>query len=183
MRQTRFRTAALALVGGALLAAGCDRPAASPNRRGGGPPSVAIQTTTVQKMAVQRQVDLAGTLTSPNQARVSAEAAGIVRAVLVEIGREVRAGDPLVRLETKELALALARAESALRQTRAQLGMHGPIDAGDTLPADEEIGSVRNAMANRDDARASASGRGRSPTRGLLSPVDLQTAETRLKVS
>ena len=47
-------------------------------------------------MAVQRQVDLAGTLNSPDQARVSAEAAGIVRQVLVEIGREVRAGDPLV---------------------------------------------------------------------------------------
>src|SRR5688572_19269843 len=108
LRQTRFRTAALALVGGALLAGCGDRPAASPNRRGGGGPSVAIQTTTVQKMAVQRQVDLAGTLTSPNQARVSAEASGVVRAVLVEIGRDVRAGDPLVRLETKELALALA---------------------------------------------------------------------------
>jgi multidrug efflux pump subunit AcrA (membrane-fusion protein) len=57
-------------------------------------------------MEVQRKVDLAGTLMSPDQARVSAEAAGIVRQVAVEIGREVRAGDPLVRLETKELALA-----------------------------------------------------------------------------
>lgn len=181
--QRRFCTAALAVAGGALLAAGCDRPAATPNRRGGGGPSVAIQTTTVQKMAVQRQVDLAGNLMSPNQARVSAEAAGVVRAVLVEIGREVRAGDPLVRLETKELALALARAESALRQTRAQLGMHGPIDAGDTLPADEDIGSVRNAIANRDDARAGAERARTLATRGLISPVDLQTAETRLKVS
>ena len=78
-------------------------------------------------MGVQRKVDLAGTLNSPDQAHVSAEAAGIVRSVLVEIGREVRAGDPLVKLETRELALAVERAESALRQTRAQLGMHGPI--------------------------------------------------------
>ncbi len=79
-------------------------------------------------MAVQRQVDLAGTLMSPDEAKVSAEVAGVVREVLVEIGREVHAGDPLVKLEPRELGLAAARAESALRQIRAQLGMHGPID-------------------------------------------------------
>ena len=120
---------------------------------------------------------------SPDQARVSAEAAGIVRQVLVEIGREVRVGDPLVRLEPQELTLALARAESALRQTRAQLGMHGPIDAGDTPPPDDEIGSVRNALANRDDARASSERAKTLAARGILSPVDLQAADTRLKVA
>jgi RND family efflux transporter MFP subunit len=133
-------------------------------------------------MAVQRQVDLAGTLMSPDQARVSSEAAGIVRDVLVEIGREVRKGDPLVKLEPRELALALARAESALRQTRAQLGMHGPITAGDDPPPDDEIGSVKNAMASRDDARANSERAKMLAGRGLISPVDLQAAETRLKV-
>jgi membrane fusion protein (multidrug efflux system) len=165
----------------ACLAAGCGQPAGSRNRPGGGP-SVAIRTTPVQRMAVQRHVDLAGTLLSPDQAKVSAEVAGIVRQVLVEIGREVRAGDPLVRLEPRELALALARAESALRQTRAQLGMHGAIDAGDEAPPDDEIGSVRNAMASRDDARANSERAKMLAGRGLLSPVDLQAAETRLKV-
>src|SRR5258705_3437074 len=135
------------------LAAGCTQPAGGQNRRGSGP-VIAVRTAPVQRMAVQRKVDLAGTLMSPDQAKVSAEAAGIVRGVLVEIGREVRAGDPLVRLETREAALALARAESALRQTRAQLGMHGPIASGDQPPPDDEIGSVKNALASRDDARA-----------------------------
>lgn len=134
-------------------------------------------------MAVQRQVDLAGTLLSPDQARVSAEAAGIVREILVEIGREVRAGDPLVKLEPRELALALARAESALRQTRAQLGMHGPIATGDDPPPDDEIGSVRNALAGLNDARANGERAKMLAGRGLIAPVDLQTAETRLKVS
>ena len=142
-----------------------------------------MRTTTVQKMAIQRQVDLAGTLMSPDQARVSAEAGGIVRSVLVEIGREVKAGDPLIRIEPRELALAVARAESALRQTRAQLGMHGALDGGDTAPPDDEIGSVRNAIANREDARAAAERAKALSGRGLISPVDLQTAETRLKVA
>src|SRR4051812_28606625 len=140
----------------ALTAAACGQaPAAPPARREGGAP-VAVRTATVQHMSVQRQVDLAGTLLSPDQAKVSAEASGVVREVLVEIGREVRAGDPLVKLETRELALALARAESALRQTRAQLGMHGDIGAGDTPPPDDEVGSVRNALASLSDVRANA---------------------------
>ena len=177
----RLRAAAL-VAGAAVLAAGCDRPAASQSRRGGGAP-VSVHTTSVQRMSVQRQVDLAGTLMSPDQARVSAEAAGIVRSVSIEIGREVRAGDPLVRIDSRELTLAVARAESALRQTRAQLGMHGAIDTGDTPPPDDEIGSVRNAMAARDDARANDERAQTLAGRGLVSPVDLQTAQTRLKVA
>src|SRR5258707_930417 len=90
-----------AAVACATLRAACTKPAGGQARRGGGP-AVAIHTTTIQRMAIQRQVDLAGTLVSPDQARVSAEAAGVVRAVLVEIGREVRVGDPLVRLGPQE---------------------------------------------------------------------------------
>lgn len=164
------------------IAAGCTQPAGGQARRTGGP-AVTIHTTTVQRMSVQRQVDLAGTLLSPDQAKVSAEAAGIVRQVLVEIGREVRVGDPLVRLGPQELSLALARAESALRQTRAQLGMHGAIDAADTPPPDDEIGSVRNALASREDAVATRDRAKALAARGILSSVDLQTAETRLKVT
>jgi RND family efflux transporter MFP subunit len=177
---TPFRAAAAACA--VLLAVGCNHQAAPANRRGGGA-AVAVHTTTVQRMTVQRQVDLAGTLLSPDQATVSSEASGIVRSVLVELGREVRAGDPLVRLDAKELTLAVARAESALRQTRAQLGMHGQLDGGDTPPADDEIGSVRNAIAGRDDARANDERARALAGRGLMSPVDLQTAQTRLKVA
>ena len=158
-------------------------PGGGGGRGGGGGAPVAIKTTAVQKMSVQRQVDLAGTLMSPDQAKVSAEASGRIEKVLVEIGSEVKVGTPLVRLEPTELKLALARAESALRQTRAQLGMSGPIGTGDKLPADDDIGSVKNALASLNDARATVE---RSRTlfeRNLISPVDLQTAETRFKVA
>jgi len=176
-----FTRSALA-VGCAGLIVGCSKPATGQNRRGGGP-SVAIQTTGTKRIAVQRQVDLAGTLLSPDQAKVSAEAAGVVRDVLVEIGREVRVGDPLVKIEPRELALALARAESALRQTRAQLGMSDALTEGDHPPQDDQIGSVKNALANREDARANAERATTLSSRGLIAPADMQTAETRLKVA
>jgi RND family efflux transporter MFP subunit len=134
-------------------------------------------------MSIQRRVDLAGTLNSPDQAKVSSEAAGRVQKVLVEIGTEVKVGTPLIRLDPVELELALARAESALRQTRAQLGMSGPVGKTDTLPADEEIGSVKNALATLADARANAERARSLAGRKFISNVDLETAETRLKVA
>jgi RND family efflux transporter MFP subunit len=166
----------------ATLVTGCAAPSSNQGKKGGGP-AVSVRTTPVQRMTVQREVDLAGTLLSPDEAKVSSEAAGIVRSVLVEIGTEVRAGDPLVRLDTKELSLALARAESALRQTRAQLGIEGPIEGADPVPSDDQIGAVRNALATRDDARQAHERAKTLADRGLISPVDLQTAETRFKVA
>ena len=81
------------------------------------------KTATVQHMTIQRQVDLSGTLLSPDMAKVSSEVAGPVREVLVQLGTEVRPGDVLVRLEPRELQFALDRAESALNQVEAQLGI------------------------------------------------------------
>jgi len=166
----------------ASLVASCGGNTAGQNRRPGGN-SVAIQTTATKRITVQRQVDLAGTLLAPDQAKVSAEAAGVVRSVPVEIGREVRVGDPLVTIEPKELALALARAESALRQTRAQLGMADPLADSDAPPPDDQIGAVKNALANREDAKANLERAQTLSKRGLLPPAEMQAADTRLKVA
>lgn len=154
-----------------------------PGGRGGGGATVAVTMTSIQHMAVQRQVDLAGTLNSPDQAKVSSEAAGRVQKVFVEIGTEVKVGSPLIKVDPVELELALARAESALRQTRAQLGLSGTVGKTDALPADEEIGSVKNAQATLTDAKANADRARALAGRKLISNVDLETAETRLKVA
>jgi RND family efflux transporter MFP subunit len=169
-----------------LLAAACDSTsgqAAGPGGRGGRGgrgAAVATQTTTVQRMSVQREVDLSGTLLSPEQAKISSEVAGIVREVRMQLGTEVKAGDVLVRLEPSELQFALDRAESALRQVEAQLGIDRAQDK--QPPADEQIASVRQAMANRDDARSAFERAQQLNGRGLLTRADRDTAETRLKV-
>lgn len=143
--------------------------------------AVQTEVTTLQRVAVQRQVDLSGTLLSPDQAKVSSEVAGIVRDVPVQLGTEVRAGDVLARIEPRELQLALDRAESALRQVEAQLGIDRSQDG--QPPADDEIASVRQATANRDDARNTLKRAQQLHSRGLLSQVDYDTAETRMKVA
>ena len=181
------RSSLLSLLLLAALAGACEKTgqASAPGGRGGrggrGGAAVPTETATLQRISIQRQVDLSGTLLSPDQARVSNEVAGIVLQVPVELGSEVRAGDVLVRIEPRELQIALDRAESALRMTEAQLG----IDRGQDRkpPADEEIGSVRQALANRDEARNTFKRAEQLHGRGLMSQVDYDTAETRLKVA
>jgi RND family efflux transporter MFP subunit len=162
--------------------AACNTTSGASNRsgaggRGGG---VSVETTPVQRIAIQRQVDLSGTLMSLDQAKVSSEVAGRVDKVLVELGSEVRQGDVLVQLEPRELTLALERAESALRQVEAQLGIDRTQDK--QPPPDEMIASVQQAAANRDDASAGYTRAQQLGGRGLVSQVDKDTAETRMKV-
>jgi RND family efflux transporter MFP subunit len=151
-------------------------------RGGGRGGAVAITTAKLQRIAVQREVDLQGTLLSPDQARVSSEVAGIIRDVPVQLGTEVRAGDVLVRLEPRELQLALDRAESAMHQTEAQLGLDRATNSK-TPPSDDQIASVRQALANRDDAKNTFARAEQLHGRGLMSKVDFDSAETRLKVA
>ena len=150
-------------------------------RGGRGGAAISIDTTTLQRISIQRQVDLSGTLLSPDQARVSSEVGGIILDVPVQLGSEVRPRDILVRLDTRELQLAVDRAESALRQVEAQLG----IDRGQDKqpPADDQIASIRQAIANRDDARNAFKRAEQLHGRGLMSQVDYDTSETRLKVA
>jgi RND family efflux transporter MFP subunit len=146
---------------------------------GGGGQPVDVRTAPIHRISIQRSVELSGTLVSPDQARVSSEVAGVVRDVLVEIGQEVQVGQELVRLDTTELNLALQRAESALRQTEAQLG----IAEGITLPQDDQISAVRTAAANRDDARSQLARAQELFNKGLSSKADFDTAQTRVKVT
>jgi RND family efflux transporter MFP subunit len=149
--------------------------------RGAGGNAVHVEISGLRRISVERRVDLSGTLVSPDQAKVSAEVAGIIRDVPVQLGSEVRVGDVLVRLEPRELMLALERAESALRQVEAQLGIDRTQDK--QPPSDDQIASVRQAMANRDDARAGFERAQQLNGRGLLPRSDRDTAETRMKVA
>ena len=119
---------------------GAGGPGGANGRGGRGGQTVSVKTAGLERMSVQRQVDLAGTLLSPDMAKVSSEVAGIIREVPVQLGTEVRAGDVLVRLDPRELQLAVDRAESQLHQIEAQLGIDRAQDRH--LPPDEEIASV-----------------------------------------
>lgn len=152
--------------------------------RGGGRgrgEAVPVKATTTQRISIQRVVDLSGSLISPEQVRVSSEVGGVVSSVNADLGQEVQTGQILIQLDTRELQLAVDRAESALRQTEAQLGMDSARPTA--IPPDDQIASVRTANANRDDARIKLRQTQEQVTKGLLPRADLDTNETRLKVA
>src|SRR5437867_3920013 len=177
------RPEGLAVAACALLfawLAACSGTTSQARRPEGRRQAVAVRTTTPRRVAIQRQVDVSGTLVSPDQAKVSSEVAGVVREVLVELGQEVQPGQVVVRLEPQELVLALRRAESLLRQTEAQLGIDW-VKVKEP-PPDEEIASVRLAVANREDAQAQLERSQRLSAQGLVTQADLEASRTKLKV-
>jgi RND family efflux transporter MFP subunit len=143
--------------------------------------AVQIKSTTPQRIAIQRIVDLSGSLVSPDQVRVSSEVDGTVASVNAELGQEVRAGDILIQIDTRELQLAVERAESSLRQTEAQLGVDS--ERPGIVPPDEQIASVRTAIANREDAKVKLAQTQELVNKGLAARSDLDTNDTRLKVA
>jgi RND family efflux transporter MFP subunit len=165
---------------GLLFAQACSNASGQAARGGRQAQAVPVETTTVRRIPVQRTVDLAGTLMSPDQAKVSSEVAGVVRDVVVQLGQAVQRGQLLVRVEPRELELALERAQSALRQTEAQLGITSETD---TPPPDEQVSAVRTALANRDDARAQNARAEELAKQGLVAMSDLETTRTRVKVA
>lgn len=170
--------------GGSGTGPGANKNSPLGGRRGrgtGSVPTVTVLTATVQRISIQREIDLAGSLISPNQAKVSSEVAGVVQQVLVELGQEVKAGQVILKLNPQELDLALQRAKSQLRQTEAQLGIDGARIK--EPPPDEQISSVRLAIANRDDAQAQLRRAQKLRSQNLLSQADMDTAETKVKVA
>ncbi len=173
----RISTGAV-IIGVLALAACKGAPGAG---RGRGNAAVHVDTAPVSRMSIVRAADLSGTLISPDQAKVSSEVAGVIRDVPVQLGTAVQVGDPLVRLDPRELQLAVERADSALRQVEAQLGISR--GEGEAAVSDEGVATVRQALANRDDARASHQRAAELNSRGIVSQTDKDTAETRLKVA
>ena len=149
--------------------------------RGRGGEAVQVRSTTPQRISIQRVVDLSGSLMSPDQVRVSSEVDGIVASVDAELGQEVRQGDVLIQIDTRELQLAVDRAESSLRQIEAQLGIDSSRPG--IVPPDDQIATVRTAVANREEARLMLSRTQELVTKGLAARADLDTNDTRLKVA
>ena len=149
--------------------------------RGSGSAGIEVRSTGIQRISIQRQIELSGNLASIDQVKVSAEVAGTVIFANIDLGKEVRAGEVLVKLDDRELQLARDRAESALKQTEAQLGLDPAKPS--VIPPDEQIATVRTAIANRDDAKVKFTQSQALVAQGLVPRTDLDTNETRLKVT
>lgn len=108
-------------LGAALLLAACgkgDAPAAAP---GGGMPPPEVGVVTAQPGEVGLLTELPGRLEASRVAQVRARAAGILQQRLFNEGSDVKAGQPLFRIDAAPYEAALHSAEATLAKGQANL--------------------------------------------------------------
>ena len=107
-------------------------------------PSVAVASV-VQRDFTQSVV-ASGRVETPHRIDVGVQIVGTVAEVPVDEGQSVKAGTPLIRLESSELRAAVDQADLAVRQAQARVRQVHEIDE----PGAEQ--SLKQAQANYDVA-------------------------------
>ena len=121
------------------------------------------ETAIVRQDTLQVTVEGAGSLAPRAEIQLAFLSGGQVAEVLVEEGQLVEAGQPLVRLETDELELDVARAEVSLAAAEGQLAqLLAPPRPEEVAAQEADLqaaqGGVGAAVANRDQITAGPGG-------------------------
>ncbi len=121
------------------------------------PPPPDYETISVERGNLVSTVSATGAIQPEGQVSLVFRGAGRVGEVLVREGEAVAAGQVLARLETDDLDLALAQAETALVISQAQLQrLKTPTDPIDVAAAEAAVGSAEAALESAQAALASA---------------------------
>ena len=122
-----------------------------------------------------------GTLLAEESAELGFKVPGRLLRWDVDLGSRVAAGAALAELDARDYELRRERAQAALQQARARLGL--PVEGEDDALDPESVGIVRQAKARLDQASANRE-RGRElREQGILSEVDFDAAEAAFKVA
>ena len=167
---------AVAVLVAAAAATGCD--GAAQAKKSDAKDVLAVQTVTVEKIELRRSVEAVGTLAAHDQATVSAEVAGRVARMAVDMGDKVREGAPLVLLDGERMRYRANEQQAALQQTRAKLGAQG-----DQLPPAGQTPDVLSAAAKRAQAQQSFDRAMALAEKNLISRQDLEAAQTNLQTA
>ncbi len=101
-----------------LAAAGCsssEKAKAAP----AGKPAVSVDAANAATGDVTEGIEVVGTLSAKYQAEIKSEYGGVVARVYVNDWAQVRKGDPLLKVDTKEGEVLLLKAKAALEMAKA----------------------------------------------------------------
>jgi len=113
------------------------------------PPVRAVQ---VRSGRLPQVLTFTGTLQARKRAAVNSTVAGIVERVAVRDGDTVRAGQPVIWLQSAELAAQLREQEAAVQVARTRVSQ---LEAQVALSASQVRGSVEQAQATYKQAQIS----------------------------
>lgn len=189
-----FRGPRLLVLAAALAIAACG--SGEPDPAAAARPSLVVTTTLPEMREVDRALTASGSVAAWQEMSLGVELTGIRAAeVLVEVGDQVTAGQPLVRLDTRTLEVQARQAEAGVAQARASLELARANAArGERLVADGLISSsdrdelratlinaeaqLSTAEANRDAARLNLGyATLRAPDAGVISARSVQPGQ------
>jgi HlyD family secretion protein len=149
--------------------------------RGGSATALPASTVTVTRGTIVASVNGSGTIAAAQTLDLPFLTSGSVAAVLVEEGDQVAAGQPLARLDTRDLELQVASAHAALESTKIRLAQ---TQEGNVKQADvaAQQAAVRNAEAQLRSAQAQLDAlRNPAPDRASTAEFNLRQAEIDLQ--
>lgn len=128
------------------------------------PQPLPVQTVTIASQAIPNVIELPGRVEPVRQAEVRARVTGIVQQRLYSEGTNVSAGQPLFRIDPRELRAsyaqtkaALDRAQATQRNARAVVERYKPLVAENAISSQEydaALATTREAEANVAQIRA-----------------------------
>ncbi|HDD24669.1 MAG TPA: HlyD family efflux transporter periplasmic adaptor subunit, partial [Chloroflexi bacterium] len=155
----------------------------SPSRSIARSPQQDVRSTTVSRGTMQVTVSVSGHLEPRSSVDLTFESPGEVAEVAVDVGERVSAGEPLARLDTRQLAVQVHQAEAALEMIEAQLAQ---AKAG---PRPQEVASAEanlraaEAQVNRAAADLAQVTRGASEAQIAAAEAQVAAAELQYRVT
>ncbi len=161
----------------AATIAACSRPA---NRSESGAherPAKVIDTERVKREALNRTLNVTGTLAAENEVTVSSQAEGVVSQILADLGDRVQSGQRLVELDAEKLQYNLDQQKAALARSLARYGASNPA----SLPPFDQTPDVKRAAAELNQARLAFDRATELSKRRLLAQQALDDADAVLR--
>jgi membrane fusion protein (multidrug efflux system) len=161
-----------------------------PAEKSGGKPPVAVEVTKAAASDVVNGIDVIGSISSKFGADVKSEYTGIVTEVFVTEWVKVKKGDPLTRLDTREIDVLLQKAKATVELAKANL-LQTEVAERRAAREDDRASKLKEAglitQQNLDDARTereAAKARIEAARAQLkVAEEDVQQAQTRLSKS
>jgi RND family efflux transporter MFP subunit len=140
-----------------------------------------VRTARVAETPIGQTVTVNGTLAAYDQTTISVKVPGRLQTVNVDFGTIVRKGQAIAQLEQADYRLRVQQAEASLAQARARLGLSP--DGGDDRVAAEQTGTVRQARAVLDEAKAKHDRAVRLVQQGVIPRAEFDSADAEYKVA
>lgn len=140
-----------------------------------------VTVARVEPRDLERIVTVTGSLLAHDAATLSIKVPGRLRAIQVDLGSVVKAGEVIAQVDSMDYEIRVRQAEAAVAQARATLGL--PLDGTNDVVDVESTSAVREARAVLEEASTQRERQRNLSTAGLVSASELDAAEAAYKVA